>query len=116
MELPIVTPAPVVTDHAAVFRDLFDNQRQFRHFQHYLTGLIVLPNKGLANIARCILDSADKTNLWRCLAEAPWRAGGWGQSPPHPLHALADQAPSPPPPRVARGPGRYPLRACGDPL
>jgi hypothetical protein len=73
MELPIVTPAPVVTDHAAVFRDLFDNQRPFRHFQHYLTGLIVLPNKGLANIARCILDSADKTNLSRFLAEAPWR-------------------------------------------
>jgi DDE superfamily endonuclease len=73
MELPIVTPAPVVTEHAAVFHDLFDNQCQFRHFQHYLTGLIVLPNKSLANIARCILDSADKTNLSRFLAEAPWR-------------------------------------------
>jgi len=73
MELPIVAPAPVVTDHAGVFRDLFDNQCQFRHFQHYLTGLIVLPNKSLANIARCILESADKTNLSRFLSEAPWR-------------------------------------------
>jgi DDE superfamily endonuclease len=73
MELPIVAPAPVVTEHAAVFRDLFDNQCQFRHFQHYLTGLIVLPNKSLANMARCILDSADKTNLSRFLSEAPWR-------------------------------------------
>ena len=73
MELPIVAPAPVVTDHAGVFRDLFDNQCQFRHFQHYLTGLIVLPNKSMANIARCILDSADKTNLSRFLSEAPWR-------------------------------------------
>jgi DDE superfamily endonuclease len=73
MELPIVGPAPIVADHAAVFRDLFDNQRQFRHFQHYLTGLIVLPNKSMANIARCILDSADKTNLSRFLSEAPWR-------------------------------------------
>jgi hypothetical protein len=54
MELPILAPAPVVTEHAAVFRDLFENQCQFRHFQHYLTGLIVLPNKSLANIARCI--------------------------------------------------------------
>jgi hypothetical protein len=25
MELPIVAPAPVVTDHAAVFLDLFDS-------------------------------------------------------------------------------------------
>ena len=41
MELPIIAPAPVVTAHAAVFLDLFDNQCQFRHFQHYLTGLIV---------------------------------------------------------------------------
>jgi hypothetical protein len=56
-----------------VFRDLFENQCQFRHFQHYLSGLIVLPNKSLANMARCILDSADKTNLSRFLAEAPWR-------------------------------------------
>ena len=72
MEPPIIEPAPVVTEHAAVFRDLFDNQCQFRHFQHYLTGLIVLPNKSLANIARCILDSPDKTNLSRFFSEAPW--------------------------------------------
>jgi DDE superfamily endonuclease len=73
MELPIVAPAPIVTTHAVVFRDLFENQCQFRHFQHYLTGLIVLPNKSLANMARCILDSADKTNLSRFLSEASWR-------------------------------------------
>jgi len=73
MELPLVAPAPVVTEHAGVCRDLFDNQCQFRHFQHYLTGLIVLPNKSLANMARCILDSADKTNLSRFLSAAPWR-------------------------------------------
>jgi hypothetical protein len=73
MELPILEPAPVVTQHAAVFRDLFENQCQFRHFQHYLTGLMVLPNKSMANIARCILDSADKTNLSRFFSEAPWR-------------------------------------------
>ena len=74
MELPIVAPAPVVTEHAEIFRDLFENQCQFRHFQHDLTGLIVLPNKSMANIARCILESADKTNLSRFFAEAPWRA------------------------------------------
>jgi DDE superfamily endonuclease len=73
MELPLVAPAPIVTEHAVVFRNLFENQCQFRHFQHYLTGLIVLPNKSLANITRCILDSADKTNLSRFLSEAPWR-------------------------------------------
>jgi hypothetical protein len=73
MELPMVAPAPVVADQAAVFRDLCENQCQCRHFQHSLTGLIVLPNKSLAHIARCLLDSADRSNLSRFLAEAPWR-------------------------------------------
>ena len=73
MEWPIVAPAPIVTAHAGVFRDLFANQCQFRHVQHDLTGLIVLPNKRLATMGRCILDSADNTHLSRLLSEAPWR-------------------------------------------
>jgi SRSO17 transposase len=72
MQLPIVVPAPLVTAHAGVFRDLFENRCQFRHFQNYLTGLIVLTNKSMANIVRCVLDSADKTNLSRFFSEAPW--------------------------------------------
>jgi len=72
MQLPIVAPAPLVTAHADVFRDLFENRCQFHHFQHYLTGLIVLDNKSLANIARCVLESADKTNLSRFFSDAPW--------------------------------------------
>ncbi len=72
MQLPIVVPAPVVTAHADVFRDLFENRCQFQHFQNYLTGLIVLDNTSLANITRCVLDSADKTNLSRFFSDAPW--------------------------------------------
>src|SRR6266436_782134 len=59
MQLPIVAPAPIVTAHAAIFRDLFENRCQFQHFQHYLTGLIVLDNKSLANLSRFF-------------SEAPW--------------------------------------------
>ena len=72
MQLPLVAPAPLVTAHADVFRDLFENRRQFQHFQNYLTGLIVLDNKSLANITRCVLESADKTNLSRFFSEASW--------------------------------------------
>jgi SRSO17 transposase len=72
MVLPIVTPAPVVVSHGDAFRDLFDNQREFRHFQNYLTGLMVLENKSMANLSNCILNSADKTNLSRFFSEAPW--------------------------------------------
>jgi hypothetical protein len=72
MQLPIVAPAPLVTTHAEAFRDLLENRCQFQHFQQYLTGLMVLPNKSLANIARCVLNSADKTNLSRFFSDAPW--------------------------------------------
>src|SRR5204862_7924144 len=72
MQLPIVAPAPLVTAHADVFRDLFENRCQFHHFQDYLTGLIVLDNKSLANITRCVLERADKTNLSRFFSEAAW--------------------------------------------
>ena len=72
MQLPIVAPAPLVTAHADVFRDLFENRCQFHHFQNYLTGLMVLDNKSLANRARCVLESADKTNLSRFFSDAPW--------------------------------------------
>jgi SRSO17 transposase len=72
MQLPIVAPAPLVTAHAEILRDLFENRCQFQHFQNYLTGLIVLDNKSLANMTRCVLESADKTNLSRFFSEAPW--------------------------------------------
>ena len=47
-----------MTVHAETFADLFENQCRFRHFQNYLTGLMVLLSKSLADIARCILDTA----------------------------------------------------------
>jgi len=72
MQLPIVEPAPIVVQHTLAFRDLFENCKQFRHFQNYLTGLIVLDNKTMANMSRCILDSADKTNLSRFFSEVEW--------------------------------------------
>jgi len=73
MQLPIVSVAPIVQEHGEIFRQVFANRKQYRHFQNYVTGLIVLENKSMANIARCVLDSADKTNLSRYMSEAPWR-------------------------------------------
>jgi SRSO17 transposase len=72
MQLPLLMPAPLVSQHAAAFEDLFENRKQFRHFQNYLTGLIVLPNKSMANISRCIVDSADKMNLSRFMSTKHW--------------------------------------------
>lgn len=73
MQLPIVEPAPVVLKYSDEFRSCFKDCRQFNHFRNYLTGLIVLENKSMANIARCLLESADKTNISRFFSESPWR-------------------------------------------
>ncbi len=72
MQLPIIEPAPLVATHAEAFRDLFENRCQFRHFENYLTGLMVLPNKSMANIARCMLESSDKTNVSRYFSQDRW--------------------------------------------
>ncbi len=72
MQLPIVGPAPLVREHSQAFRQFFCDKRQFSHFQNYLTGLIVLENKSLSNISRCILDGAHKSNLSRFFSQAPW--------------------------------------------
>ncbi len=81
MELPIVAPTPVISDHAVIFRDLFENQCQFRHFQHYLTELIILPSKSIASITRYILENVDKTHLSRFFAATPWQVHGLAQHP-----------------------------------
>ena len=72
MQLPLVEPAPIVLEHTRAFQDVFENRKQFRHFQNYLTGLLVLENKSMANISRCLLDSADKTNVSRFFSQAAW--------------------------------------------
>jgi SRSO17 transposase len=76
MQLPIIEPAPLVAVHAEAFRDLFENRCQFRHFENYLTGLLVLPNKSMANIARCVVESSDKTNLSRYFSSDRWEQEG----------------------------------------
>ena len=72
MQIPIVQAAPVVKTHAEALRDLFEKRPQFEHFQEYVTGLIVLDNKTLTNRARCMVESADKTNWSWFMAGAPW--------------------------------------------
>ena len=79
MQLPIIEPAPIVSEHRPAFQDLFKNRCQVQHFENYLTGLMILDNKTMANITRCVLDSADKTNLSRFFSEADWDADAVNQ-------------------------------------
>lgn len=72
MQLPITEISPVVAKYGQQFHQVFQNKCQIRHFENYVTGLITLENKTMANMARCILDSADKTNISRFLTDAKW--------------------------------------------
>lgn len=86
MAWPIVAPAPIVMAHTEVFRALLENQRQFRHLQHDLTGLVVLPNKSLAHRARGIskapelacLPELELSNRLHC-QETDWLCLPYGQ-------------------------------------
>ena len=72
MQLPIVKHPPIVGKHSSEFKKVFSNSSQYEHFKNYLTGLMILENKSFANISRCILGSADKTNVSRFFSEADW--------------------------------------------
>lgn len=72
MQLPITEISPIVAKYGKKFHQLFQNKSQVRHFENYVTGLITLENKSMANMARCIVDSADKTNISRFLTDAKW--------------------------------------------
>ncbi len=60
LPLPLVAPAPLVSTHAAAFRDLCENRCLFAHVKQYRTGLMVRENKSRATGARCVRESADK--------------------------------------------------------
>lgn len=74
MQLPITEVSPIVAEHGPALHKVFQNKCQIRHFENYLTGLITLENKTMSNMARCILDSADKTNISRFLTDAKWES------------------------------------------
>jgi len=74
MQLPLVQDVPIVRSFARNFKAVFPNHAQYEHFKDYLSGLIVLENKTLANIARCTLACCDKSNLSRFFSHEQWAA------------------------------------------
>jgi len=80
MQLPLVKDVPIVRSFARNFKAVFPNQAQYEHFKEYLSGLIVLENKTLANIARCTLACCDKSNLSRFFSHEAWAASQLNQT------------------------------------
>lgn len=55
------------------YGDLFDNERQRRHFAEYLTGLIVAERKTVLGINGEFAQTTDQSCLNRFLTDAPWK-------------------------------------------
>ncbi len=83
MQLPLVKDAPIVSSFARNFKSVFQNNSQYQHFKDYLSGLIVLENKSLSNIARCTLDCCDKSNLSRFFSNEGWQTNQLNQKRIH---------------------------------
>jgi len=79
MQLPLVKDVPIVSSFARNFKSVFQNNSQYQHFKDYLSGLIVLENKSLSNVARCTLDCCDKSNLSRFFSNEGWNANQLNQ-------------------------------------
>lgn len=72
MVIPVLHHAPVVSNMAHHFREIFANAPEYVHFQNYLTGLIVAERKNFSQIARCLVDSSDYTNIDRFMNSPLW--------------------------------------------
>lgn len=68
----IVEFPKIIQDSLEHYGDLFDNERQRRHFAEYLTGLIVAERKTVLGIHDEFAQTTDQSCLNRFLTEAPW--------------------------------------------
>jgi len=72
MVVPVLQQAPVVRRYARNFKDIFANQPEYEHCKNYLTGLFVAERKNYAQMAACLVKSADATNISRFMSSDLW--------------------------------------------
>ena len=72
MIVPVLHHAPVVRSYARNFKDVFANQPEYEHCKNYLTGLFVAERKNFAQIAACLINGADATNISRFMNRERW--------------------------------------------
>jgi hypothetical protein len=69
---PITSFPQVVTKHAPRFRSLFANTSQWRHFQEYVTGIVVCVRLNVQSINDAHVGHRDRSNKTRFMLEADW--------------------------------------------
>jgi len=72
MIVPVLHHAPVVRSYARNFKDIFRNQPEYEHCKNYLTGLFVAERKNFAQIAACMVNGSDASNISRFMSSPLW--------------------------------------------
>jgi len=65
--IPIVEFPSVVTKVAPLFKDIFSSQEQFKHFQEYVSGLIVAERANIEGMNSLFLKRNDQSSLNKLL-------------------------------------------------
>lgn len=68
---PIVRHPKVVREYAPYFKGMF-SRPQYKHFQEFLTGIIVSTNHTVTGINERFMERNDQSSLNRFLTESPW--------------------------------------------
>jgi len=69
--LPVVEYPQMVREYAPYFQELF-NERQYKHFREYLTGLITCENITITGMNERFVDRNDQSALNKFLTNAQW--------------------------------------------
>ena len=74
MNTPVTDIPLSISRYCTQFKNLFGNEPRFRHFQEYITGLILSENVTVEAINTLFPEGSDASNLNRFLTDAPWSA------------------------------------------
>lgn len=69
---PITSYPQVVAKNTPRFRGIFSNESQWRHFQEYVTGIIVCERPNVQSINDAHVGHRDRSNKTRFMLEADW--------------------------------------------
>lgn len=72
--LKILKLPSIVQSHAKVFKTIFKNKAQFKHFQEYLTGLMLCENKTIEGIQSKFIHAGSVNSLDHFMIRSQWSA------------------------------------------
>lgn len=70
--IKIIKYPAIVQNHARVFKNIFNNRAQYKHFKQYLTGLMICENKTFSGIQSKYVKGSSVNSLDHFMINAEW--------------------------------------------